>query len=163
MQNNVSTSIGMTIIIVFIIVFFGGAFGYQYFAKMDELKIEESINKNTSPFDTTPPSISYVAPNPALVGSPITVIGDNLSGFEGDKNLFIENLSGESGIIYGNTESTENTIVFTLGEKYCTVDNSYSGLPCPSYITITPGLYKIYSKPYDVASNRIILEIIAPL
>jgi hypothetical protein len=111
---------------------------------------------------STQPSITFILPNPAMVGSKITVTGANLNGFEGDKNLWIENSAGQKGIIYGDRDASTTTIKFTLAGSYCMADNSYSGLPCPSHITITPGTYNIYTLPWGAMSNKVSFTIVAP-
>jgi len=105
--------------------------------------------------DSVQPFINLISPNPARVGQAITVTGASLNGFEGDKNLWIENSAGQRGVIYGDKSSTGSVINFTLADSYCTLDNSYSGLPCPSYITIVPGTYSIYASPWGTASNKL--------
>jgi len=109
---------------------------------------------------TAQPSISYISPNPASVGSTVTVTGANLSGFEADKNLWIENSAGQKGIIYGTSGSTDSMIKFMLANNYCTADTSYSGLPCSSYITITPGTYNIYALPWGNMSNKMPFSVV---
>ncbi len=110
------------------------------------------------------PSITSVLPSPALIGQGITVIGANLSGFEGDKNLWIENSAGQKGIIYGiSGSSTDKIIRFTLADRYCTSDNSYSGLECTSYIGIAPGEYKIYASTPSGVSNKVSFSVFDPM
>ena len=89
------------------------------------------------------------------IGTKLVVAGCNFSGFEGDKNLIIENSDGVIGILYGEEGSTSKLIKVTLNSPLCTTDTSYSGLPCPSYLTLKPGSYKIWTKPYgaDTKSN----------
>ena len=88
------------------------------------------------------------------------VSGKNLSGFEGDKNVWIENTAtGVKGIIRGDQTSSATKITFTLADKYCTADTSYSGAACPSYLTITPGNYVLYANPWGVTSNSVTLVV----
>jgi len=108
-----------------------------------------------STITSTQSTITSISPNTAMVGQAVTVTGTNLGGFEGDKYLWIENSAGQKGVIYGNRDNLATTINFTLASSYCTADNSYSGLPCPSYITITPGAYNIYTVPWGNMSNKV--------
>lgn len=110
---------------------------------------------------TTKPSITSILPNPATIGSLITVTGANLNGFEGDKNLWIENSAGKKGVIYGERDDSTTTIKFTLAGSYCTIDTSYSGLPCPSSVIITPGTYNIYATPWGEMSNTVKFSVVA--
>ena len=106
------------------------------------------------------PFIASISPNPAKIGQATTVTGANLNGFEGDKNLWIENSAGQKGVIYGDRSGAGDTIKFTLASSYCTADNSYSGLPCPAYIMITPGAYSIYATPWGTTSNKVTFNIV---
>lgn len=101
------------------------------------------------------PVITSIFPNSAKVGAKIEIKGSNFSGFEGDTYAWIENSKGEKGIIYNDEGSTNNLIKFTLKDKYCTKDNSYSGEPCASYISMTPGTYSMYVYPWGKMSNKV--------
>jgi hypothetical protein len=111
--------------------------------------------------DSTQPSITSILPTPATVGSNIIVTGKNLNGFEGDKNIWIKNGAGQKGIIYGERDNLTTTIKFTLADKYCAVDTSYSGVPCPSYITITPGSYLVFVENQNGISNTLNFKVTA--
>lgn len=87
---------------------------------------------------------SYSGP----VGTSVEIRGCNFAGFEGDKNARIENTQGVIGILYGEQGSTAKVIKVTLKSPLCSQDNSYSGLPCSSYLTLTPGTYKIWTMPW---------------
>ena len=104
------------------------------------------------------PVLTSVMPSSVAVGTAVTVKGTGLVGFEGDKNLWIRDASGASAIIYGTRDSgaaDPTSIVFTLASKYCTVDESYKGAACPSYLTIIPGVYSLAAKPWSTESNRL--------
>ncbi len=87
---------------------------------------------------------SYSGP----IGTSLEIRGCNFAGFEGDKNAVIENSQGVVGILYGEQGSTAKLIKITLKSPLCSQDNSYTGLPCSSYLTLTPGTYKIYTAPW---------------
>ena len=72
-----------------------------------------------------------------------------------------EILLSQKGIIYGERTGTDTTIKFTLASNYCTIDTSYSGLPCSSSIAIVPGTYNIYALPWGIISNRMPFNIVA--
>lgn len=104
--------------------------------------------------DQTPMLFSISPSSAALTdGLTIQITGVYLSGFEGDKNVWIENAAGQKGIAYGTTDSTDNTIKFILSRKLCTTDNSYSGKACSSWMTIVPGTYSVYVMPWGVKSS----------
>jgi hypothetical protein len=107
------------------------------------------------------PKINSIFPASASIGTTVAVSGANLAGFEGDKNLWIVNAQGQKGIIMGDAGSTGEVIKFSLADKYCTQDTSYSGLPCPGYVNIIPGVYTIYSMPWGTKSNEVKLTVVA--
>ena len=92
---------------------------------------------------------SYYGP----VGTKLEIRGCNFAGFEGDKNAVIENAQGVKGILYGEQGSTAKVIKVTLKSPLCSQDNSYSGLPCSSYLTLTSGTYKIWTMPWDATTK----------
>lgn len=102
------------------------------------------------------PLITSISPTSGALGTRVELSGTGFSGFEGDKYAWIENTkTGIKGIIYNEAGATNNFIPFTLKDKYCTRDNSYSGNPCESYLTITPGEYTIHVYPWGKISNKI--------
>jgi hypothetical protein len=104
---------------------------------------------------TPQPVINSINPQLASIGTTVEINGKAFSGFESDKYAWIENSSGQKGVIYNEPGSSDNLIRFKLVDKYCTSDTSYSGRPCPSYINIVPGTYQIYVSPWGNMSNRV--------
>lgn len=82
------------------------------------------------------------------VGTTIEIKGCNFAGFEGDKNVWIENSAGVKGILYGEQGSTAKLVKVVLKSPLCSKDNSYTGFPCDSFLTLTPGEYKIWIQPW---------------
>jgi hypothetical protein len=113
----------------------------------------------TSPQTAPSPSIDSISPNSGPIGTIIEIRGKNFSGFEGDLDAWIENTEGVKGIIYGEMGSNGNLIRFTLKSSFCQIDTSYSGLPCPNFIYLTPGIYKIYVTPWWQKSNEVTFTI----
>jgi cytoskeletal protein RodZ len=117
-------------------------------------------NSSTSTSTEPTPIITSINPTSAKIGDTVAVSGSNLRGFEGDKNLWIQNVSsGVKGIIHGDAGASDQSIKFNLTDKYCTAETSYSGNACPSYLTITPGNYVVYANPWGVTSNSVPLLI----
>jgi len=110
------------------------------------------------------PYLESIFPAGGPVGTTVDLVGTNLAGFEGDLNAIIVNSKGESGILYSggayyptlykNIYPGKEVIRVRIPEKACTVDTSYSGKACPSYIGITPGAYALYASPWGKTSNR---------
>lgn len=112
----------------------------------------------TDQTDATP-VITSLSSYSGPVGTMLEIKGCNFSGFEGDKNAWIENGQGKAGILYGGEESTNNLLKITLNSPLCQNDNSYSGLPCGTLLNLTPGTYKIYTTPWGKKSNEVIFTI----
>jgi len=110
----------------------------------------------------TPVVITDVSPFTVSVGGVLTVKGCNFSGFEGDKDLWIENIqSGIKGILYSKPGSTASMMMFDIPNQTCQQNNSYSGDPCTAYLPITPGqIYKIYTAPWGNFSNTVMIKVI---
>ncbi len=87
------------------------------------------------------PVITSISTESGSLGTQITLQGCNFSGFEWDKTVWIENGSGITGLLYGESGSTSKQIIFTLQSPICQTDTSYSGLPCPNTLSLTPGNY----------------------
>src|SRR6185436_13170689 len=106
-----------------------------------------------------PPVITSLSSYTGPVGTQVDINGCNFAGFEGDKNAWIENSTGTKGIMYGMTGSTSNLVKVTLSTPLCQVDTSYSDNPCPAQLTLSPGVYKIYTNPWGTPSNQAIFTI----
>lgn len=101
------------------------------------------------------PVITSLSAYSGSVGTSLEINGCNFLGFEGDRIALIENDKGEKGILYGKDGSTAKLIKVTLASLLCQKDTSYSGLPCDKYLTLKPGLYKIYTSPWGKKSNEV--------
>lgn len=105
---------------------------------------------------TNLPVITSLSRYSGPIGTKIEIHGCNFSGFEGDLNAWIENNNqGVRGILYGEAGSTSKLIKVTLTSPLCQKDNSYSGLPCDAWLTLTPGVYEIYTTPLGEKSNEL--------
>jgi hypothetical protein len=100
------------------------------------------------------PVITSISPESGSVGTTIEIRGCNFSGFEGDKNAWIENGEGVKGILYGESGSTSNLLTLTLKSPLCQTDTSYSGLPCGAELSLSAGTYRIYVTPWGKTSNE---------
>lgn len=101
------------------------------------------------------PVITSLSTYSGSIGTKIEIHGCNLNGFEGDNNVWIEDVQGVKGILYGENRSSSNLVKTTLTSPLCQADNSYSALPCKNYLYLTPGVYKIYAKPWGIESNKV--------
>ena len=80
------------------------------------------------------PIIHQLSSYSGTAGTKLEIKGCCFSGFEGDKNAWIQNASGVKGLLRGSNDSTDNLIKVTLASSLCSHDTSYSGLPCASFL-----------------------------
>ena len=106
---------------------------------------------------STVPVITSITPSSGPIGTIIELKGTNLAGFEGDLDAWIENSKGEIAFLpgIGSTPRADQTIRIKIDSQLCKGNNNYSGLPCTSYLTITPGVYNIYTQPWGKTSNKV--------
>jgi len=123
-------------------------------------KCEFICPNNSNTDNTNPVIIDKISKQTFKIGETVYITGTNLSGFENDKNIWIQNNNGEKGIIYGTKDSTSEKIIFAVENKHCSEDTSYSGLPCSKYINITAGDYTIFTSPWGKDSNKVAITII---
>lgn len=125
--------------------------------------IENNKFVNTEPFNKEEyPAIENMTPSKIKVGDKIRVQGINLAGFEGDLDFIITNSKGEKAwVTVGNSGILNpNDFEFVLENKYCQQNNSYSGLPCESWLNIVPDKYKLYTSPWGNTSNTVEIEVL---
>ncbi len=135
----------LAIIVILIIIALGGGLLWTQF-------------RPELPTDETAPVIDSIKPDNGPVGTVVTITGQNLAGFEGDLDAWIENAAGERAYLpaYGPSAFPRtDQIIVQIAEKLCRENNSYSGNPCSSYLNITPGSYKIFTAPWGKESNRV--------
>lgn len=180
-----------TVFIVLVIVLVGALGYKTLIKRSAPVEQPQTDNlQNTQPAATQPSSENTVSQNPSTtqsqilpttctdqpeaqavitsmstysgsVGTQLEIRGCNFAGFEGDKNAVIENAQGISAVLYGEPESTAKNLKVSLKSPLCQEDNSYTGLPCSAYLTLTPGTYKIYVMPWgaDTKSNLVTFTI----
>jgi hypothetical protein len=105
------------------------------------------------------PVITSISKNAGSVGDRVEIKGCNFSGFEADKNVWIQNSNNEAGIMYGEKESTDRSIIFILKSPLCQTDNSYRGDECQKALNLVPGVYKIFTNPWGKKSNEVVFTI----
>jgi hypothetical protein len=138
----------LLILLLLLIILAGG-----YLYLKNGAKPASQITCTNQPEGT--PVITSLSTISGPIGTKLEIKGCNFSGFEGDKNAWIENTKGVKGILYGEAGSTSNLIRATLKSPLCQKDNSYSGLPCAAWLTLNAGIYKIYVTPWGKESNKV--------
>jgi len=101
------------------------------------------------------PVITSLSNYSGSVGMELEINGCNFAGFEGDKNIWLENGLGIKGILFGESDSTNKLIKITLQSPLCQQDTSYSGLPCDDWLDVVSGKYKLYTMPWGNKSNLV--------
>ena len=103
------------------------------------------------------PIIQSISPASGSIGTIIELSGINLAGFEGDLDAIIENSKGETAYLngIGAVPRDDKKIRVKIDSKICKKNNSYTGDTCTSYLTITPGVYYIYTSPWGNISNKV--------
>jgi hypothetical protein len=106
------------------------------------------------------PVITSLSVYSGPVGTKLEIRGCNFVGFEGDINAVIENNQGEKAFLLGELGSTSKIIKVTLKSPLCRKNTKYSGFPCDEWLTLTPGIYKIYTMPFGKKSNEVTFTIL---
>ena len=156
------------IVLIVVIVILVGAVGYFALVKksppiVQQMPTPTPTSQIPSPSLQTAckdeqqgtPVITSLSSYSGSVGTKLEIRGCNFSGFESDKNAWIENSQGVKGLLYGEAESTAKLLKVTFKSPLCQADNTYSGLPCNAWLTLTPGVYKIYVMPWGKESNKV--------
>lgn len=99
------------------------------------------------------PIISSLSTYSASVGDTIKIHGCNLNGLEGDKSVWIENSQGVKGLLeqYDVSNDPENmqvTLTSTVCKEYI------KDTKCTEWLTLTPGIYKIYGTLYHAPDGK---------
>lgn len=105
------------------------------------------------------PVITSLSGHSGPVGTQLEIKGCNFSGFEGDLIAWIENSQGVKGLLRGENGSTSNLLKVTLNSQLCQADMGYKGSPCGAWLTLVPGVYKIYTVPWSKKSNEVTFTI----
>ena len=110
--------------------------------------------------DGEEPIITAISTNSWYINTNIKIEWCNFSGFEWDKNIWIENEQGIKWILYAQDWSNSKLINITIKSPICQNDISYSGLECEYMLELIPWNYKIFTMPWWKMSNKIDFRII---
>jgi hypothetical protein len=112
-------------------------------------------DKSDGPFtivEKPTPFIEDISPDSGQIGSTITIVG---YGFKSHDTLVWLDNGKERGLLFGGMPEKDNQITFTLKGSLCKEYTLASGLPCPSYLNVTPGKYTIYVENLNGVSNKV--------
>jgi hypothetical protein len=85
-------------------------------------------------------AITTVSPIPVSVGGNLTISGSGFSGH--DTIVWISN-GTVNGVLWGGMPQSDSLITATIPPQACTQYVGASGLACPSYLIINPGIYTL--------------------
>jgi hypothetical protein len=85
-------------------------------------------------------AIATVSPIPVSVGGNLTISGSGFSGH--DTIVWISN-GTVNGVLWGGMPQSDSLITATVSPQACTQYVGASGLACPSYLIISPGIYTL--------------------
>ena len=117
------------------------------------------------------PVINHLTNYSGPIGTILEIKGCNLSGFEGDLNVYFEKSDGKKIMLtdtFGDYAKTDGSLIKVVVKEPCqpgeTVYGPYSGIPAQcNYVAITPGLYKVYTEPWGKRSNTVNFTVTAPV
>lgn len=129
--------------------------------------------KDNSPTDSTTiqsvdsPYINSIFPSSGSKGTMVEIKGKNLSGLEGDLNVYFERPDGKIIVLvdtFGDYPKTGGNLIKVKVLEPCqqgeVVTGEYSGIKSVcDYVELTPGMYKVYASPWGVKSNIVNFEI----
>jgi hypothetical protein len=147
------------IIAIVAILVAGG--GFYWYKQVDQRKTGSTLEKE--------PKITSISTNQTTVGSLITIKGTNLLDTKGDQDVAIKNHLGEVAYFdgFGNPiRDNLGNIEFSvkINDKLCKKRSTDAGLPCNSWMTITPGTYDVFvvrGLSNSIQSNVVTLTIIS--
>lgn len=115
------------------------------------------------------PVITSLSSISGAIGTILEIRGCNLSGFEGDLDVYFERADGQKIMLtdnFGSYSKTADSLIMVVVKEPCqqgeTIYGSYSGIPSQcNFIALNPGLYKVYTKPWSKTSNTAYFAITA--
>lgn len=113
------------------------------------------------------PVITFLSRSSGPRGTQLEIRGCNLSGFEGDLDVYFERSDGKKITLtdtFGSYAKTSGSLIKVVVKEPCqqgeTVYGRGSGIPTQcDYAALTPGLYKIYTEPWGKRSNTVYFTI----
>ncbi len=110
--------------------------------------------------DATTFSLTRIMPNRVHIGATISLDGDT-EQFDGHDTLVWIVKAGpgstgkEKAVLWGGMVTVGNDMNIPVPTKACTVYTGGSGAPCPWYMTLQPGDYKLYVQNQNGRSNSL--------
>jgi hypothetical protein len=166
-KNNFQKGFIIPLIIAIVVVLLVGGAYLVYKNESGQGEESDQINNQVNTTSTTSsststttqpaPVITSINPSSGPIGTIVELKGNNLAGFEGELDAWIENSKGEKAFLpgIGSVPRADQTIRVKIDSQLCKENLSYKGGPCSSYMTIAPGTYKIYTYPWGNMSNTV--------
>ena len=166
MNSQKGFAVPLAIVFVILLVIFVGLFVYRK-AEAPAINTLTSPPAATTSDQTNLPIINKITPNSGPKGTVAEISGKNLSGFEGDLNVYFERTDGKTVLLtdtFGDYAQTGGSLIKVKVAEPCQpgekVIGEYSGIESVcDYVELTPGAYQVYTEPWGVKSNAVDFEI----
>jgi hypothetical protein len=153
------------IALVILVIAILGVWGWQQKDKPVEVANVATSTDMTG--DPAAPYIESIIPSAGPIGTVVEIGGRNLSGFEGDLDVYFERSDGKRVLLldsFGSYQKSAGNLIKVIVKEPCqqgdTVYGAYSGIPAPcDYVKLTPGVYKVYTMPWGKKSNVVTFTI----
>lgn len=116
--------------------------------------IDSPVGMNEADVTTIP--LTRIDPPLISIGGAVTITGSQFSGH--DTLVWIEK-GTDRGVLWGGMPQSDVSIDMVIPTKVCTRYTGASGLPCPWYMTLKPGVYQIRVENQNGRSNPLPLTI----
>ncbi len=129
----------------------------QEFLKLGLLQKETGQQTPSEPL----PYIISITPSYGRIGTTVEIKGNNLSGFEGDLDVYFERSDGKKFMLtdtFGDYLKTGGSLIKVVVKEPCQqgerIYGRYSGDPSQcNFVALTPDKYKVYVEPWGKKSN----------
>jgi hypothetical protein len=101
-------------------------------------------------------AIATISPIPVSVGGNLTISGSGFSGH--DTIVWISNGS-VNGVLWSGMPQSDSLITATVPSQACTQYVGASGLPCPSYLIINPGIYTLTVSNENGTTDQVYIKV----
>ncbi len=101
-------------------------------------------------------NLSAVSPNPISVGGNLVLTG---SGFFGNDTLVWISNGSVQGVLWEGPSSSDTSINAAVPFQACTQDEGNTGLQCPSYLVLSPGIYTVSVSNQNGTTDQVYVRI----
>jgi hypothetical protein len=117
---------------------------------------ENEADYNASAAPASAIFISTISSTTVSVGAKLTIIGQ---GFSGENTLVQISNGSVQGVLWGGVPTSDTAISTIIPDKVCTAYIATSGISCPSYLIISPGIYTIDVSNQNGTTDTVYLKV----